>query len=456
MRLSFLGAAETVTGSRFLLETDQSRVLIDCGLFQGLKKLRLQNWNPFPIAPELLDAVLVTHAHIDHSGYLPALVRDGFNGPIWCSPGTADLLELMLLDSAHLQEEDARFANRHRTTKHHPARPLYTTEDAKKALSLIRTSPNHVLFEPSSGVEAEFFRAGHILGSSTIRVAAASASSVRRSVFFTGDVGRPVDPIMQPPEAPPSADYLVTESTYGNRLHAASDVRDDLAAVVCRTLGRGGTVLIPSFAVGRSQAILSVLAELREQGRIPDVPVFLNSPMAISATELFLAHPDEHRLSPQECARLRDGVRFIRTPEESKELTPRRGPMIVVSASGMATGGRILHHLRTVAPDRRSSIVFVGFQAAGTRGEAMVAGASEIKIFGDYIPVHADVVRIDGLSAHADHEELLTWLDSGQLRPSKTFVVHGEASAADALRRRLGDRLGWPAHVPTQGECHDL
>lgn len=446
MRLTFHGAAETVTGSRFLVETDRARVLVDCGLFQGLKRLRQQNWEPFPVRPDSIDAVIVTHAHIDHSGYLPALVRNGFSGPIWCSDGTADLLELMLLDSAHIQEEDARFANRHRSTRHRPALPLYTTADAEKALAQVRPTKHHSEVESAPGVGVTLSRAGHILGSSLVRVEAGN-----RSVLFTGDVGRQVDPVMRPPEAPPTADYVVTESTYGDRLHSARDVSEQLAAIVRQTLGRGGTVLIPSFAVGRAQSVLFVLAELRRQGRIPDIPVYLNSPMAIGATELFLAHPDEHRLNPSQCDLLRENIRFVRTPEESKRLTPLRGPMIVVSASGMATGGRVLHHLRTVAPDHRSSIAFVGFQAGGTRGESMVNGADEIKIFGQYIPVRADVHSIDGLSAHADRRELIDWLASGRLDPKRAFVVHGEASAADAFRRRLRDELGWSAEVPLQG-----
>ncbi len=451
MRVTFHGAAETVTGSRFLFDTDRSRVLVDCGLFQGLKRLRRQNWEPFAVPPASIDAVVITHAHIDHSGYLPALVRDGFDGPIWCSEGTADLLELLLLDSAHLQEEDASFANRHRSSRHDPALPLYTTADARKALGQLRTVGFHAPTELADGIGATLSRAGHILGSSTVLLEADG-----RSVLVTGDVGRPDDPVMAAPDPPPAADFLVTESTYGDRIHGTGDVAEELAVIVRRTLDRGGTVLIPSFAIGRTQAVLFLLAELRRRGRIPDVPVYLNSPMAISATELFLAHPGEHRLDEAECQLLRENVRFVRTPDESKQLTPRRGPMIVVSASGMATGGRVLHHLRTVAPDHRSSIVFVGFQAAGTRGDSLVRGTDEIKIFGQYVPVRADVHRIDGLSAHADWRELIEWLDSGSLRPERTFVVHGEAASADAFRRRLRDELGWSAEVPLQHERHEL
>ncbi len=451
MRITFHGAAETVTGSRFLVETADSRVLVDCGLFQGLKRLRAQNWAPFPVDPATIDAVVLTHAHIDHSGYLPALVRDGFRGSIWCSPGTAGLLRLLLLDSAHLQEEEARFANRHKTSRHDPALPLYTTENAERALEQVQTVGFHEHFHPTPDVVATLHRAGHILGSATVKLEADG-----RSVLFTGDLGRPDDRVMRPPDPAPAADYVVTESTYGNRRHPDTDVRHELADVVTRTLGRGGTVLIPSFAVGRTQTVLTLIADLVDRDLIPRVPIYLNSPMAISATELVCPFTDDHRLSPAECARMHEGVEFVRTADESKRLTPLKGPMIVVSASGMATGGRVLHHLRTVAPDHRNTIVFVGFQAAGTRGEAMVDGADRIKIFGDYVPVRAEVVNLTGLSAHADADELLAWLGGGALFPTRAFIVHGEPAAADALRLRLVDDLGWDASIPLQGETVEL
>ena len=440
MRLRFLGAAETVTGSRFLVETGNGTALVDCGLFQGIKRLRLQNWEPFPVPPDDIRAVLITHAHIDHCGYLPALVRDGFRGTVYASAATADLMELMLLDSAHLQEEDARYANRHRTSRHDPAQPLYTTEDAERALELIRPVDFGSEIECLPGLQATFNPNGHILGSSIIRVAADGTS-----VLFTGDVGRPRDRVMRPPTPPPAADYLVTESTYGNRLHPDTDPAEELAETLRRTLARGGTVVIPSFAVGRAQTILTLIGDLFRAGRVPEVPVHLNSPMAIAATEIFIEHHELHRLSAEECERLRSDVQFSRT-----------GPRIVVTASGMATGGRVLHHLRHLAPDHRNSIVFAGFQAAGTRGDALVNGARRIKIFGDYVEVRADVELISGLSAHADHRELVAWLDSGDLDPRHAFVVHGEASAADAFRRTLVDELGWSASVPTQGVVAEL
>lgn len=447
MKLQFLGAAETVTGSRFLLTAEPSTVLVDCGLFQGLKRLRKQNWVPFPVPPRSIDTVLVTHAHIDHSGYLPALVREGFRGRIRCTAATADLLQIMLLDSAHLQEEEARYANRHHTSRHQPARPLYTTDDALRALDLIDTVPFDVEQQVAPGVRAAFTANGHILGSAAIKVDTRGGS-----VLFTGDVGRPDDRVMRPPVAPPNADVVVTESTYGNRWHAPGDPTDELGDIVRRTIGRGGTVVIPSFAVGRAQAILMMLVDLMRSGAVPAVPIHLNSPMAINATGVLLDHQALHRLDADECRQLRDGVTFTRTVDDSKLLTSLRGPRIVVTASGMATGGRVLHHLRSLAPDHRNSVVFVGHQAAGTRGDALVSGARTIKIFGDYVPVRAEVVSIDGLSAHADCDELIAWLSSGDLDPNHAYVVHGEPAASDAFRRALTDQLGWSASVPSQGE----
>lgn len=447
MELTFLGAAETVTGSRFLVDTADARLLVDCGLFQGIKRLRRLNWEPFPVEPSTIDGVVLTHAHIDHCGYLPVLVRNGFRGDVWCSPPTADLAEMMLRDAAHLHEEDARYANRRHSSRHHPALPLFTREDADKALELLRPVRPGETFSPAAGLDVELRRVGHILGATTVRVEADD-----RSILFTGDVGRLADPVMRPPEPPPAADVLVTESTYGARLHSSADVLEELGQTVEGTLARGGTVLIPSFAVGRTQTVLHLLAKLRAAGRLPNVPVFLNSPMAIDATEIMLRCRDEHRLSPAECERLREGVSFVRSTDESKALMTRSGPMIVVSASGMATGGRVLHHLVKVLPDHRNTVLFVGFQAAGTRGEALLSGVDRVKVFGEYIPVRAGIVRLEGLSAHADRAGLLSWLGSGDLQPEMTYVVHGEASASDAFRRELRDQLGWSAAVPMRGD----
>ncbi|HET9443365.1 MAG TPA: MBL fold metallo-hydrolase, partial [Acidimicrobiales bacterium] len=394
-----------------------------------------------------IDAVVLTHAHIDHSGYLPALVRDGFRGDIWCTPPTGALARVLLLDSAHLHEEDARVANRRHSSRHHPALPLYTTADAVRCLQHLRPTAFDAPFAPVPGVATSFSRVGHIPGAAAVHLDDGSAS-----VSFTGDVGRPDDAVMRDPRPLPGADHVVTESTYGNRLHPRGDPAGELAEVVVRTLARGGTVLIPVFAVGRAQTVLHLLSELRHAGRIPEVPTYLNSPMAIEATELFCSFTDEHRLSEEQCRRLRAGVEFVATVEESKRLAASRGPMVVLAASGMATGGRVLHHLEALAPDGRNTIVFTGFQAAGTRGEALVNGAREIKLFGAYVPVRARVVDLQGLSAHADADQLVAWLARTTPAPRTVSVVHGEASAADNLRRRLRDELGWSASVPVQGE----
>lgn len=445
--ISFWGASETVTGSRFLVEGQGHRVLVDCGLFQGVKRLREMNWDRFPVDPASIDAVILTHAHIDHSGYLPALVRDGFAGTVWCTPATARLARIMLLDSAHLHEEDARMANRRKSSKHEPALPLYTTEDAERALEHLRPTAERHDFTPVPGFTARFTPVGHILGAASVHL-----DDGRRSVNFTGDVGRPDDPIMWPPEPMPAADHLVTESTYGDRRHEPVDPADELCEVVAHTLGRGGTLLVPVFAVGRAQTVLHLLSGLRRAGRIPEVPTYLNSPMAVEATELFLELAGQHRLSAEECHRLRADVEFVRTVEESIELSKRRGPMIILAASGMATGGRVLHHLEELAPNHRNTVLFAGYQAAGTRGEAMVNGAREVKIFGEHVPVRARVENLDSLSAHADADEIIDWLRQLPAPPERVSIVHGEATAADVFRRRIQEELGWRGAVPSQGQ----
>lgn len=450
MRLTFLGATDTVTGSRFLVETGDARVLVDCGMFQGVKKLRRRNWEPLGPAPHTIDAVLLTHAHLDHSGWLPRLVRDGFNGPIWCTPLTASLLQIMLRDAAYLAEEEARHRNKHGTTRHRPALPLYTTEDAELALSRVRTKPFSTAFGVAGALRATFTRAGHILGASCVR-----ASSPEGSVAFTGDVGRPDDPVMLPPEPLPGADVVVTESTYGDRTHPNVDVPELLAEVVTRTVQRGGSVLVPAFAVGRAQTLLHLFAELRDAGAMPAVPIHLNSPMAINVTELLLDAIGEHRLDAPACRRLAAGVDFVRTAEGSKQLTATGGPRIVVTASGMLTGGRVLHHLLRVGPDERSTILLPGFQAAGTRGRQLAEGAETVKVFGRQLPIRAEVVQLDALSAHADRDQLTAWL-APTSRPRRAYVVHGEPHAADMLRHHLADRFGWDVEVPGLDQTVDV
>lgn len=451
MRVTFWGAAGTVTGSRHLVETAGRRILVDCGLFQGLKSLRQRNWEPFPVDPASIDAVVLTHAHIDHSGWLPRLVREGFAGEIWCTPSTLELCRIMLPDSAHLQEEEAKYANKRRSSRHHPALPLYTAADADRALHLLRPHPFGQCFPLAPGVEVEFSPTGHILGAACARITDADTS-----VLFTGDVGRPADLVMRSPAPPLLASYVVTESTYGNRTHNPTDPLEELVGIVNRTIRRGGTLLIPAFVVARAQTVLYLLSRLRATGRIPKVPIYVNSPMAINTTELFCRHVGEHRLTEQECDEMCKDVEFVRTVEGSKRLTAMKGPMIVLSASGMVTGGRVLHHLERLAPDRRNTVLLVGYQAAGTRGAALLGGASSVKLFGVWVPVKAEVAHIDGLSAHADADELIAWLAAMPSPPKSVSIVHGEPEAADALRLRLHDELGWTTHVPMHGESIEI
>lgn len=447
MRLSFLGAAGTVTGSKYLVHTGDARVLVDCGLFQGLKALRARNWGPPGVEPRELDAVVLTHAHIDHSGYLPLLCKRGYRGPVYCTHGTRDLLRILLPDAGHLQEEEARHANRWGWSKHADAVPLYTRADAERCLSQLQVVPLGEPFGAAPGVEGSFSRAGHIVGSACVRL-----EHEGRSVVFTGDVGRPHDPIMKPPAPLPAADYLVVESTYGDRRHPEADALDELQAVLERTFARGGTLLVPAFAVGRTQHLLHLLATLFAEGRVAPVPVYLDSPMAIAATQIFWDHAGDQRLTTAECQAMDDIATFAHTPEESKAIDGRAGPMVVISASGMATGGRVLHHLRRFLPGEDNTVLLVGFQAAGTRGRTLADGGDELKIFGSYVPVRAEVCGIASLSAHADWLELVEWLTHSKLAPRHAFVTHGEPAASDAFRRRLQERLGWAVTVPADGQ----
>lgn len=444
--ISFLGAAETVTGSRYLVESDGSRILVDCGLFQGFKRLRLRNWESPPFAPSSLNAVVLTHAHIDHSGYVPRLCKAGFSGPVFCTAGTSDLLQILLPDSGHLQEEDAKRANRYGYSKHHPALPLYTEKDAQRSLHRLKPQPFHEPFDVAPGIRAQYSRAGHIVGSACLRLEVGDTA-----IAFTGDVGRPVDPIMKPPDPLPQADVLVTEATYGDRRHPTEEIHDALARVINDAVARGGALVVPAFAVGRAQHLLHIFAELRAQGRVPDIPAFLDSPMAINATKLFCRHTEDHRLSDDACMAMCNAAEYSSSPEQSKAIDQRTGPMLVISASGMATGGRVLHHLRRFLPSEKNTILVVGYQAAGTRGRALVEGADEVKIHGQYVPVRAHVEQIGALSAHADHHELEQWLRDSGIAPRRVFVTHGEPAACDAFRRRLVDSFGWDALVPADG-----
>jgi metallo-beta-lactamase family protein len=451
LSLSFLGGVGTVTGSRFLLEHDGRRVLLDCGLFQGLKQLRLRNWARFPVEPNSIDAVLLTHAHLDHSGYLPALARDGFEGRVYCSYATMDLCEVLLPDSGFLQEKDAEFANRHGFSKHKPALPLYTVKDARAVLARLAPVPFHTDHALPGGLRYRLRRAGHVLGAASIECNWAGTK-----VVFSGDIGRMNDPMMVDPEPVPEADYLVVESTYGNRLHDRRDQQEALSEIVNRTAARGGTVVIPAFAVGRVQSLLYHMERLVSSGWISGVPVFLDSPMAINASNLLHSHLDDHRLSAAECSRACGIAHYVRGVEESKALTANPMPKVIISASGMATGGRVLHHLKRYAPDPRSTILFSGFQAAGTRGAAMTSGADRIKIHGEYFPVRAEVQNLSMLSAHADADEIMVWLGGFSKPPRMTFISHGEPVASDELRKRIEEELGWGCTVPEHLEKVEL
>ncbi|MBN9462506.1 MAG: MBL fold metallo-hydrolase [Burkholderiales bacterium] len=451
MRLTFAGAADTVTGSRYVLDTGQRHILVDCGLFQGFKKLRERNWARFPVAPQTIERVVLTHAHLDHSGYLPALVRDGFRGEIVATAATRELCEILLRDSARLQEEEADFANRHGYSKHAPARPLYTSEDAERALSRFRVVEFDETFPLGEGIEAQFLPAGHLLGAAMVRLQRGS-----RTVLFSGDLGRPDDLVMRPPRRVESAGTLIVESTYGNRSHGDGDPEEVLGRVIRETAARGGTVLIPSFAIGRAQTLLYALYRLRERNAIPEIPVFLDSPMAVDATRLYVRFERDHRLTREQCAAMYRSAAMVTTPEQSKRLAGLRVPSIIISASGMATGGRVLHHLKRILPDPHSHVLFAGFQAGGTRGAHLVAGAREVRIHGEWHTVRAGVTQLDGFSAHADGDELMAWMRAFHVAPGQVYVTHGEPDAADRLRLRIGTELGWPARVPEHLETVDL
>lgn len=450
--LRFLGAAETVTGSRFLIATSSARVLVDCGLFQGLKPLRLRNWEPFPVDPATLDAVLLTHAHLDHTGYLPALSRNGFQGKIFATAGTEALSRIVLPDSGHLQEEDAAYANRKGYSKHLPALPLYTEEDAQRVLERFTVVPFASAVEIASGIRATFRPAGHILGSATITLELDNAR--QRTIVFSGDLGRPKHPILCPPAPLPAADVVVVESTYGNRHHEDVESLHGFAEAIVRTAARGGMVVIPSFAVDRTEVILFHLRRLVQARRVPNLPVYVDSPMALSALEVYRQALAEG--SPEINLALRgeadpfDPGRLLeaRSVAQSMAINDQHFPSIIISASGMATGGRVLHHLANRLPDHRNTVILVGFQTEGTRGRSLLEGARSVKMLGRYIPVRAEVVNVPAFSVHADQTEMLDWLRAAPRAPEVAFVVHGERVAADALHAKIESELGWTAAVP--------
>lgn len=479
--LTFLGAARTVTGSKYLIEANGRRIMVDGGLFQGLKELRLRNWADFPVPPSSIEAIVLTHAHLDHCGYLPRLVAQGFRGKIFCTQGTQDLCKIVLPDAGRLQEEDAEFANRHNFTKHKPALPLYREVDAFRTVSQLQPIGYDRPVPVANGIEAEFINAGHLLGSSYVRMKIDG-----RTILFGGDLGRFGRPVLPDPTLPGAADFLLVESTYGDRVHEQDDDGARLAKIVSDTANRGGKLIIPAFAIGRVEELLYWLKRLEGEKRIPVLPVFVDSPMAAAALARYTerVHELDPEMQPEQrddkaphddaapnpaavrrttamqeremCVFCTERFRVIASPDESKQLTASKVPAIVISASGMAEGGRVLHHLKAALPNPQNTVLFAGYQGVGTRGRRLVDGEKTVKIHGEWVPVAAAIERIDSMSAHADSNEIMRWLRGFTAPPQRTFIVHGEPVAQDALAARMQKELGWAAHAPQQGEKVEL
>ncbi|MGE5223491.1 MAG: MBL fold metallo-hydrolase RNA specificity domain-containing protein [Omnitrophica WOR_2 bacterium] len=456
LNLHFLGAAGTVTGSRHLFETGGRQYLVDCGLFQGSHELDEQNWEPFPVPPEKIDAIFLTHAHIDHTGYLPHLLRDGYQGPIYATEATCALLDIVLPDSAHLQEQEAQYANKKGYSRYKPALPLYTIAEAERVLKMVRVVPFHKPLKIND-ITVTWRPAGHILGSAYIQVDIEGKGHPTR-VVFSGDLGRYGQEVMKPPYPIDQADYLLVESTYGDRLHTEESIQDVLEKIIQEVIARSGVLLIPAFAIGRTQIVLYHLRRLQDQGRIPNLPVYVDSPMAVDASEIYHRFGEDHNLDAnllgdedQNPLRTRN-TRFIREVEASKKLNTTPGPAVIISASGMANGGRIMHHLKWRLPDSRNTVLFVGYQAEGTRGRMLLDGARKITIHGEKVPVRAKIERVDALSSHADYREILTWLKGIHQAPKATFIIHGEPEASRALQGHIESELGWQPTIPHQGE----
>jgi metallo-beta-lactamase family protein len=473
MSITFLGAARTVTGSKYLIECNGTRVFVDAGLFQGLKELRERNWQDLPIAASSIDAVVLTHAHLDHCGYLPRLVQQGFRGRVFCTLGTQDLCKIVLPDSGRIQEEDAAFANRHGFSKHKPALPLYGESDAFRAVSQLQPCGYERPMPVAAGFEIEFINAGHLLGSSYVRMRVDG-----RTILFGGDLGRFNRPVLPDPTMVSATDYLLVESTYGDRVHEADDNGDRLAEIVRSAAERGGKLIVPSFAIGRVEEVIYWLKRLESEQRIPVLPVYLDSPMASEALQRYTdrineldedlqsrqpddvaphdqaAHepePARRRHAQQErdmCAFCTERFHIIRSVEESKQLTASRAPAIVISSSGMAEGGRVLHHLKSALPNAKNTVVFTGYQGVGTRGRRLVDGEKQVKIHGDWVPVAAQIELLGSMSAHADSNEIMRWLHGFSMPPRQTFIVHGELTSMQALRARIERELGWTCMLP--------
>lgn len=460
VRIKFLGGAGTVTGSKYLLEIDDFKLLIDCGLFQGLKDLRLKNREPFPIDPKEINAIVLTHAHIDHTGYLPRLVKEGYSGPVYCNDATEDLLKILLLDSAKLQEEEVAFVKRKGFSKHSDPQPLYNMHDVEQLFPLIRSVDYFQEIAISDKVLVKFKNAGHILGASIVEVEI-SGNQQQKTIVFSGDLGRYADPMLYPPTPVASADILLIESTYGNRENPAGDPSEDMARIVNKALNRGGCLLIPAFSVGRTQLLLFYFKKLIENGSIPDIPVYVDSPMAISATQLHKKHFEYHKLEEFDLSNHHSvfdfkNFRYKRSQEESVQLNNIKNNAIIISASGMCTGGRIMHHLYNRLQNQNDTILFTGYQAEGTRGRKILDGDLTVKMFGYDIPVKCHVEKIEGLSAHADRSELITWLDQFNNSPKMTFVVHGEPDSSAAFAETIKENYNWNVFVPGLNESFDL
>jgi len=451
--IEFLGGVGTVTGSKFLLEVAGRRLLVDCGLYQGPKELRLRNWDRLPVDPVSIDRVVLTHGHIDHTGYLPRLFKDGFKGPVYATRATADLLKILLPDSGHLQEEEAEYHNKRGTSKHKPALPLYTAEEGLKAAERVTGVGYDEAVELAPGVRVSFKRAGHILGSAIVTIESEEGTG-RFRLIFSGDLGRYNAPILPDPAPIDEADYIVVESTYGDRRHDPEPIQAQLERVITSAVRLGGGIVIPAFAVGRTQELLYDLDALEKAGRLPRLPTYVDSPMAIEATEIYCAHPEEFDgemrtlVATRRCPLTSGEFRLARTTEQSKAINAIRGPVLIISASGMATGGRVLHHLKHRLPDPRTTVLLVGYQAVGTRGRSLQDGASSVRIFGQDVPVRARIEVVHGLSAHADADGLMRWLRTATRPPKRVFVVHGDPGPAQALASRVKSELGWTVVVP--------
>ncbi|MDG0818137.1 MBL fold metallo-hydrolase RNA specificity domain-containing protein [Bdellovibrio svalbardensis] len=447
MEITFLGAAGTVTGSKYLLRSERANVLIDCGMFQGLKEFRVLNWDVLPVDIAHIDAVILTHAHLDHCGYLPRLVKSGFQGPIYGTEATIELAKVVLLDAAKIQEEDAAHANKHGFSKHHPALPLYDSTDVEATFPLFKHQPFHTKFALKD-LEFYFSEAGHILGAASVMV-----SYRKTSILFSGDIGRKQDPIMRPPELPRACDYIVMESTYGDRPHRGPASKEVLRDLVNKIHQRKSILLIPAFAIGRSQNLLIELIELRHSGQIPkEIPIYLNTPMGQEVTRLYRTYASLLKVSSQKIEELFKEVHFIKSADESRSLNEKSGPMIIIAASGMLSGGRILYHLEAFGDNKNNIILLAGFQSAGTRGWALANGCTEVKIHGRFTQINAEVITSDSFSAHADQKELLEWVKAARQRPEKVFLVHGEPSAASELGHRIINQIGFSVYIPKMNE----